>query len=186
MLLESHLLARLAFRVGPDAMHRRECGPLCSILLPLEENVVNLGLRVNLANAVNLGYSFVDVANSHGGDSYFFALSQINNSIADCYAGESDFASSKPCTHTLDMVGQSQSQCRWGYLCDYSPTRLPQFLWRADCPTDSQPIIYRIPVLEALGETYSGCVPFRNPNVSYALRFELLSVGCSCRPGFTE
>ena len=63
--------------------------------------------------------------------------------------------------------------CSWTYQCDYDKNRLPLYIWRASCGSDSETIYYPVPVLKRS----DSC----NPQPTWQLVMEKVPVGCSCR-----
>ena len=63
--------------------------------------------------------------------------------------------------------------CSWTYQCNYDKNRLPLYIWRASCGSESQTIYYPVPVLKRS----DSC----NPQPTWQLVMEKVPVGCSCR-----
>ena len=63
--------------------------------------------------------------------------------------------------------------CSWYYQCDYDQNRLPLYIWRASCSSESQTIYYTVPVLKRR----DAC----NPQPTWQLVMEKVSVGCKCK-----
>ena len=62
--------------------------------------------------------------------------------------------------------------CSWDYQCDYDQNRLPLYIWRASCSSESQTIYYPVPVLKRR----DAC----NPQPTWQLVMEKVPVGCKC------
>ena len=65
-----------------------------------------------------------------------------------------------------------EEACSWTYQCDYDKNRLPLYIWRASCGSESQTIYYPVPVLKRS----DSC----NPQPTWQLVMEKVPVGCSC------
>ena len=83
-----------------------------------------------------------------------------------CYA-ESD--AEVGCKDVLEVKGA----CSWKYQCNYDKNRLPLYMWRANCTSESETIYYPVPVLKRS----DAC----NPKPTWQLVMEKVPVGCSCR-----
>ena len=73
------------------------------------------------------------------------------------------------CKEFLEVDGA----CSWTYQCDYNKNRLPLYMWRASCASESETIYYPVPVLKRS----DSC----NPKPTWELVMEKVPVGCSCR-----
>ena len=62
--------------------------------------------------------------------------------------------------------------CSWKYQCDYDKNRLPLYIWRASCGSESQTTYYLVPVLKRR----DSC----NPQPTWQLVMEKVPVGCKC------
>ena len=65
-----------------------------------------------------------------------------------------------------------EGACSWDYQCDYDQNRLPLYIWRASCSSESQTIYYPVPVLKRR----DAC----NPQQTWQLVMEKVPVGCKC------
>ena len=63
--------------------------------------------------------------------------------------------------------------CSWTYRCDYDQNRLPLYIWRASCSSESQTIYYPVPVLKRR----DAC----NLQPTWQLVMEKVPVGCKCQ-----
>ena len=84
-----------------------------------------------------------------------------------CYLANADVG----CTEFLEVDGDEA--CSWTYQCDYDKNRLPLYLWKASCGSDSETVYYPIPVLKR----NDSC----NSQPTWQLVMEKVPVGCSCR-----
>ena len=75
----------------------------------------------------------------------------------------------KGCREIMEVEG---GNCSWIYLCDYDDNRLPLYIWRASCSSESQTIYYPVPVLKRR----NAC----NPQPTWQLFMEKVPVGCKC------
>ena len=62
--------------------------------------------------------------------------------------------------------------CSWDYQCDYDQKRLPLYIWRASCSSESQTIYYPVPVLKRR----DAC----NLQPTWQLVMEKVPMGCKC------
>jgi hypothetical protein len=87
-----------------------------------------------------------------------------------------------PCDLRLQMPTDpdTPSACRWNYTCDYSKSRFPQYLWKAQCTGNAHPIFYRVPVLTLQPGSETGCLPFTSDHAVYRWEIEMVPVACSC------
>ena len=72
------------------------------------------------------------------------------------------------CREIMEVEGT----CSWKYQCDYDKNRLPLYIWRAYCGSESQTIYYPVPVLKRR----DAC----NPQSTWQLVMEKVPVGCKC------
>ena len=72
------------------------------------------------------------------------------------------------CREKIEVEGA----CSWDYQCDYDQNRLPLYMWRASCSSESQTIYYPVPVLKRR----DAC----NPQPTWQLVMEKVPVGCKC------
>ena len=63
--------------------------------------------------------------------------------------------------------------CFLDYQCDYDQNRLPLYIWRASCSSESQTIYYPVPMLKRR----DAC----NPQPIWQLVMEKVPVGCKCQ-----
>ena len=72
------------------------------------------------------------------------------------------------CTELMEV----DRACSWYYQCDYDQNRLPLYIWRASCSSESQTIYYPVPVLKRR----DAC----NLQPTWQLIMEKVPVGCKC------
>ena len=78
----------------------------------------------------------------------------------------------KGCTQNLLIGDDRRLQCSWTYQCDYNQNRIPQYLWRADCDSNTSVTVnYTVPVLKR-----ESC----NPLSQWQLVIEEVPVACAC------
>ena len=65
-----------------------------------------------------------------------------------------------------------EGACSWDYQCDYDQNRLPLYMWRASCSSESQTIYYPVPVLKRR----DAC----SLQPIWQLVMEKVPVGCKC------
>ena len=73
------------------------------------------------------------------------------------------------CKELMEVRGAA---CSWTYQCDYDQKRLPLYIWRASCSSESQTIYYPVPVLKRR-DTCS-------LQPTWQLVMEKVPVGCKC------
>ena len=66
-----------------------------------------------------------------------------------------------------------EEACSWTYECNYDKNRLPLYIWKASCDSDSETLYYPMPVLKRS----DSC----NPQPTWQLVMEKVPVGCSCQ-----
>ena len=140
---------------------RSECQQECHAYKEAKNATSSIYLNVNatLRNFLNSPYDF----NRKLGTDY--EKDGIPGVTGEpCYTANAD----KGCTHFLEVDGA----CSWTYQCDYDNNRLPLYLWRASCGSDSETIYYTVPVLKRS----DSC----NPQPTWQLVMEKVPVGCSC------
>ena len=72
-----------------------------------------------------------------------------------------------------EIIEVEERACFWYYQCDYNQNRLPLYIWRASCSSESQTIYYPVPVLKRR----DAC----NPQQTWQLLMEKVAVGCKCQ-----
>ena len=72
------------------------------------------------------------------------------------------------CREKIEVEGA----CSWDYQCDYDQNRLPLYMWRASCSSESQTIYYPVPVLKRR----DAC----SLQPIWQLVMEKVPVGCKC------
>lgn len=162
-----------------------ECQAIRYIENGRNEPNVRLNVIVDLLRSQNALLDFTDAVNSAERHGFIFsAVSSISPPLETCLSEDSsrDPNIGTPCTHNLTMmgVGGALPSCNWNYTCEYSVNRFPQYLWRAQCADNAQPIFYRIPVLTVTPESEGDCLPFTSTNTVYTWRMETVAVACSC------
>lgn len=154
-----------------------ECDALRYIQLGHNNLNINLSALIDINLSLNTIIDFSHTINSVERHDFSFRISSTG-SVGDCLGDDPNAGT--PCTHHLQMEGDSLPRCQWNYTCDYSPNRFPQYLWRAQCADNAHPIFYRIPVLTLEPGTEDGCIPFSSAHAVYRWGMEKVAVACSC------
>lgn len=160
----------------------------CHILRQIQFNSslplnINLTMKLDVVKSQNTITEFV--RNINNDDSYTFQRTPLTGPVRDCYGSDPNAGS--PCTDYIEMEGERRPKCTWNYTCDYSPNRIPQYLWRARCDKAppgyrEQEILYEIPTLTLTSASEHGCLPFYESHATYKWDLETVTVACACIP----
>jgi hypothetical protein len=88
-------------------------------------------------------------------------------------AGQACYHKSNAEVGCKEIIEVEEGVCTWTYECDYDKNRLPLYIWRASCGSESQTIYYPVPVLKRS----DAC----NPQPTWQLVMEKVPVGCRCQ-----
>lgn len=165
----------------------------CSIVQYLDSGrtMFNINVHVGHSEAPQL----INGANTFPGFIRldYFEADDCNDcsSIAPCYYD--DLARSAQSAQTcVEGLGVSLPDnrtdtllpsCPWKYTCDYEKNRIPQYIWKAECESESNNatlIYYPVPVLKPRNASVNVSNPFIEGN-TWRWEMEDVPVACICR-----
>ena len=106
---------------------------------------------------------------------------QFNQKLGTDYGSDSipDEEKRQACYKNSDQeigcreIIEVEGACSWTYQCNYDQNRLPLYIWRASCSSESQTIYYPVPVLKRR----DAC----SLQPTWQLVMEKVPVGCKCQ-----